>query len=434
MLLQLLAPLGRAPSCMLVWLALLLDYFVHACLWAAVVGLLCRCAPHSASTRHVLWRLSLLGPLLTTTLAALGSSVSVRLVATPVPLLSSAIQERLDTVQGAAPSTLLAQTAQVFLAMLGLGLLRLTAGLVRMQRTLRGRTRVVDPELSRRFSALCARSARPDALLTQSEHTRGPMVVGRREVCIPTGMLEAFEAAEIDAVFAHELAHLERADGLWFPIIGLLQTVLWMQPLNHRLAARFRESAELAADDRAVELIGAPLALARALTRLAHIVQQPSRQLVLPAMAGHASVQRVRRLVAASMHAQTLRPGAARARRVGLLALSTFGVAVPMLQVSVGPGASARSDARFVAPAASAESYLAHDAEMDALAREAASLELSIARHAGQASAPSAELLALQQALRHVHATQGWLERRLLASWDARDSAARPAAPGAAVR
>jgi Zn-dependent protease with chaperone function len=64
-------------------------------------------------------------------------------------------------------------------------------------------------------------------------------------------------------------AHIERRDCMWFVIAGLLHAVFWVHPATHWAVVRLRHTAELASDDRAVEITGDPLCLARALVRVA---------------------------------------------------------------------------------------------------------------------------------------------------------------------
>ncbi|MDB4985977.1 MAG: hypothetical protein JWN04_1155 [Myxococcaceae bacterium] len=420
MFIQLLAPLRLESTTALGWLSLLLSYSLQGCLWAAGAALCCRYVARRASTRHFLWKLSMLGPLLTTSVSVLSPFRAETMEALHVYTLPMRAGGALHPI-ASLPSPFV---AAVVLSMIAIGLLRLFASVARLRHALAGRTKVVDPVLCARFERLCKRMGRPHTSLTQSSHAASPMVIGSREVCIPSTLLSAFEDGEIDAVFAHELAHLERGDGIWFPVIGVVQTVLWMQPLNHWLAARYRDSAELAADDRAIELTGAPLDLARALTRLAHTALATREDRMLPAMARHVSLRRVERLVCASALDHTSK-ASARARRWSVVALSAFSVSTPLLRVDLAAGVAPPAEGGVAQVAGSQPSESAHRVEMDSLALQAVELELSIAQYAGHESEPVPELLALQQALRHVHANEAWVERRFVESWSGAE--ARPA-------
>src|SRR5207248_3070971 len=104
--------------------------------------------------------------------------------------------------------------------------------------------------------------------LAASDHLCSPIALGAAEVCLPTRAQDLDDAA-LAAVLGHELAHLERRDNLWRMLGALVEAVLFFQPLN-RLARRgLQESAELASDERAVELTGDPVGLARSLAEVA---------------------------------------------------------------------------------------------------------------------------------------------------------------------
>src|SRR5205814_2964467 len=130
---------------------------------------------------------------------------------------------------------------------------------LRLRRGMGTRRAVSDRRLRRLFARLRAGLARPvPARLTESEHLCSPIALGAAEVCLPTRAQDLDDAA-LAAVLGHELAHLERRDNLWLMLGAVVEAVLFFQPLN-RLARRgLQESAELASDERAVELTDDPV-------------------------------------------------------------------------------------------------------------------------------------------------------------------------------
>ncbi|MEZ5400719.1 MAG: M56 family metallopeptidase [Bryobacteraceae bacterium] len=85
----------------------------------------------------------------------------------------------------------------------------------------------------------------------------------RPEILLPGGSADA-------SVVGHERAHVERRDGLWLAVSQLACAVWWFHPLVWLAAARAREEAERACDDRvlsggagSVEYAGALVACAR---------------------------------------------------------------------------------------------------------------------------------------------------------------------------
>ena len=97
-----------------------------------------------------------------------------------------------------------------------------------------------------------------------------PSVVGwlRPVILVPFASLMNLNASQLEAVLAHELAHIRRHDYL----VNLLQSVAEMlffyQPAIWWVSSRIRHERELCCDDMAVEICGDPVGYARALTQL----------------------------------------------------------------------------------------------------------------------------------------------------------------------
>jgi hypothetical protein len=234
---------------------------------------------------------------------------------------------------------------------------------------------------------------------------------------------------DLGAVLAHELAHLERGDGVWFPLVGAVQHLLWLQPLNHVVASRFRSSAELACDDRAVEVTGNPQALGRALVRLAEAAATLPGPALAPAILRKQTdlFRRVQRLAGSSSLGRRASPPK---RRTPLTAVAFVGTVLVLLNVRVvqahlpappgraqGSPALVTSDGATAAP--STEELSAQMAELTARDRE---LTAAIAQLSGDARALREETpehvreLELSQELRHLRAMQAWLEQRFVAT------------------
>ncbi|HET6428800.1 MAG TPA: M56 family metallopeptidase [Phycisphaerae bacterium] len=97
----------------------------------------------------------------------------------------------------------------------------------------------------------------------------GPVVVGclRPMVLLPAAMLTSLPPEMLEAVIAHELAHVRRLD-LWANLFQrLVETVLFYHPAVWWLSRRLREERELCCDELAVAATGRPLEYATALER-----------------------------------------------------------------------------------------------------------------------------------------------------------------------
>lgn len=179
--------------------------------------------------------------------------------------------------------------------------MRLLVAARRLGRTLRTRVEVRDGRLFRLFWRLLAAADvdRPTRL-TRTDRLQVPVALGLwgREICLPTRVADGLPQEEQETVLAHELAHLERRDPLWLVGGLLLESVLFLQPLNRLARTRLQEIAEFRCDDYAARLTGRPLTLARCLTEVA-TWSSIRLEVLAPTMAGRPSGlgRRVRRLL-----------------------------------------------------------------------------------------------------------------------------------------
>ncbi len=217
----------------------------------------------------------------------------------------------------------------------GLGLLvmslRLLGGLLYVRRLRRHRARPLPAAWTARLGALAARAGlrRPVALL-ESGLVAAPLVVGhlRPLVLLPLGAVAGLPVACVEAILAHELAHVLRRDYLVNLLQTLAETVFFYHPAVWYIGQCLRAERENCCDDLATDLVGGdPLRLARALTALAEwsqaAVLAPAPRLALAATGGRGSLLgRVRRLV----QAPPARPTLAEGLLAGALLLSGLGL------------------------------------------------------------------------------------------------------------
>ena len=97
-----------------------------------------------------------------------------------------------------------------------------------------------------------------------------PTVVGwlRPVVLMPASALAGMAPQQIEAVLAHELAHIRRHDYLVNLLQTLVETLLFYHPAVWWLSRRIRIERENCCDDLAVSLCGDPYAYAKALADL----------------------------------------------------------------------------------------------------------------------------------------------------------------------
>lgn len=168
-------------------------------------------------------------------------------------------------------------------------LMRLIAGALWVQR-LRARAAVaIDEDLQQRFDALCQRMG-----IQRTVHLRAiagdrlasisPIAAGVLApiVMLPAALLARMPTDLLEALIAHELAHIRRHDYLINLLQTLIEALLFYHPVVWWLSRRIRQERELVADDLAARALGAPRTLALALAELDRLHAQ-SAAAALPA-------------------------------------------------------------------------------------------------------------------------------------------------------
>lgn len=89
----------------------------------------------------------------------------------------------------------------------------------------------------------------------------------RPRVYVSRGALQTLSEPELDAVLIHERHHADRRDPLRLFAMRILGDALFMLPAVKRLGTRYRDAAELAADEAAVRTKGSAVPLASALLK-----------------------------------------------------------------------------------------------------------------------------------------------------------------------
>ena len=147
-----------------------------------------------------------------------------------------------------------------------------TIGGWRLIQRLRRSTLLEAPEaVYANFVRLCERlGITQQVSLYISQHIQGPLAIGvvRSLVILPASALMALSPEQLEAVLAHELAHVRRADYLWNLIQTMVETLLFFHPAVWWLGSRLRQQRELCCDDVAVQSCADPLVYATALLRL----------------------------------------------------------------------------------------------------------------------------------------------------------------------
>ena len=137
----------------------------------------------------------------------------------------------------------------------------------------------------------------------QSTSVMVPTVIGwlKPVVLLPASALAGLAPNQLEAILAHELAHIRRHDYIVNLFQTVVETLLFYHPAVWWLSRRIRAERENCCDDLAVSLCGDPVAYAAALAELEGL-RSTTGTLVLAASGG-SLLQRVRRLLGAPTHA-----------------------------------------------------------------------------------------------------------------------------------
>ena len=133
-----------------------------------------------------------------------------------------------------------------------------------------------------------------------------PAVVGwlRPVVMLPAAAITGFTQEQLEAVIAHELAHIRRHDAFVHLFQVAAETLLFYHPAVWWLGRRIRAEREHCCDDVAVEVCGSAISYAHALTRMAEWKAAP--QMVMAANRSPL-VERIARLLGATRSSETFR-------------------------------------------------------------------------------------------------------------------------------
>ncbi|MCB1096655.1 MAG: M48 family metalloprotease [Verrucomicrobiae bacterium] len=116
---------------------------------------------------------------------------------------------------------------------------------------------------------------RPVALLS-TDKTSVPLVVGwlRPAVIVPATLFTCMPSWQVEAILAHELAHIRRHDYLVNLLQNIVETIFFYHPAVWWVSVQMRKEREHCCDDAAAATCGNVLDYARALTGLEEIRNQ----------------------------------------------------------------------------------------------------------------------------------------------------------------
>ena len=134
-----------------------------------------------------------------------------------------------------------------------------------------------------------------------SFQTGSPFTMGlfKSAIFFPIAVINALSSEEIEAILAHELAHIRRNDFILHLFAALVETILYYHPVVWWLQRQLAQYREEACDDEAMAFTQNPLAYAKALLKIQEIdrlEKSPSLSLAFAGKNNNQLLNRIKRI------------------------------------------------------------------------------------------------------------------------------------------
>lgn len=294
-----LLPWQLAPALATALLHSLWQCTLLALIAAVALGALSK---HSAATRHTV-AMGVLTAMVLVPLATFFRVLGAPAATRTTGWLPALTPPELDAATGQfvqQSNSIAAVLALLWLCGVGVMLLRRFAGWRLLATLDRQQSPGLPVEWQLRFDALRgAMGVTRRVAVRLSRDVVGPFTARllRPVIWLPLSLLTQLPREQVEALLAHELAHIARLDWLWNGLQCVLESLLFFHPAAWWLCRRIRQEREHACDDRAVAVCGDAIALAEALEQLERQRHAPP-QLLLAAQGG-SLMKRITRLLAA---------------------------------------------------------------------------------------------------------------------------------------
>lgn len=135
--------------------------------------------------------------------------------------------------------------------------------------------------------------------LVESGLVKVPMVIGyfKPVILLPVGTVLGLPVEQVEAIIAHELAHISRKDYLLNIAQCLVEVLFFYHPAIWWMSARIREEREHCCDDMALSLCGDSITFAKALANLEGVQAGPAMLALGFIGRGNSLLYRIQRLI-----------------------------------------------------------------------------------------------------------------------------------------
>lgn len=157
-------------------------------------------------------------------------------------------------------------------------LLRLVIGFTHVQSLKVQQVHPISADIQALMNTLLEKTQMPATIkLLESARATVPMTIGwiKPVVLLPVGIASGLTIKQLEAILAHELAHIKRYDYLVNIFQNFVEILFFFHPATWFISGKVRDERENCCDDFAVKICGDSLVLAKALTQVASFQQQP---------------------------------------------------------------------------------------------------------------------------------------------------------------
>ncbi len=183
--------------------------------------------------------------------------------------------------------------------------LKLSGGYLYSQRVKHYRTSAPDLKFKKMVDDFSSKlKIKQKVELVESALVKVPVTLGyfKPVILFPLGLLNGMSYEQVEAIIAHELAHIKRADYLINIIQSFVEVIFFYHPVVWWISSIIKEERENVCDDLALELSDHPSELAKALVFIGHFeLQQPT--LAMSAIGNKNTLKRrVKRMMGENKH------------------------------------------------------------------------------------------------------------------------------------
>ncbi|MFK7772131.1 MAG: M56 family metallopeptidase [Saprospiraceae bacterium] len=179
-------------------------------------------------------------------------------------------------------------------------LLRLLGGLAFIQKLKTQQQQALPAEWQAVFEKIQAKfPMKKTVRIVESALAKTPMVIGylKPVILFPLGAVNQLTQQEVEAVLAHELAHIYRNDYLLNIIQSFIETIFYYHPAVWWISANIRMERENCCDDIAVKICGSSITYVKALVTLEEIQPAPNLAMSFSSGSKNQLLNRVKRIL-----------------------------------------------------------------------------------------------------------------------------------------